>query len=350
MELFGGEYMQFHIMNNGIDSLLFGLNHYQKFLKNIDDMGLGIDEHFSELKFSTIAFHNAIELFTKKILYDVNELLIFTVDVSNDFIARLLHEKYVENNDDSHMDYWVAGKVDDTTFHTIDYKKCILILKSIFQEELIDRDYKVLESLGRMRNAMTHLGYWDDYGWYKILVVINDSLELVKNFYSRIIRKSERYFEYEVLAEIDKVLDLANKELEETWWASWEYSVDGLYDYFEEAFVNLVDKVDLDTDDIIHSLKKVSFERGGEKTELFVKIIPRYDAILFIKGDFVVGALNIADIKFSNDSVTKVNFESIKIYFFKNKTAYNPKLHMEWNNMGICKTERHLINQLEKVY
>lgn len=340
--------MQFHIMNNGIDSLWFGLIHYKKFLKNIDDMGLGIDEHFSELKFSTMAFHNAIELFTKKILYDVNELLIFTVDVSDDFIARLLHQKYLENSRDSHMDYWIAGMVGDVTYKTIDYKKSIEILKSIFKEELSDRDYEALVALGKMRNAMTHLGYWDDFGWYKILASINDSLEIVKNFYSKTIRKSEWHFEGDVLKEIDIVINLASKELEETWWASWEYQLDGVFEYFDEFFAESVDKVELDIDENIHSLKKISFEREGKKTDLVVKLIPRCDAIVFIKEDVMMGAINMAELKFKNSS--EIVFESIKIYFFRSKIVFNPELYLEWNNMSVCQTQRHLVNQLEKVY
>ncbi|MCB2292174.1 hypothetical protein LGK95_01310 [Clostridium algoriphilum] len=340
--------MQFHIMNNGIDSLWFGLIHYNKFLENIDDMGLGIDEHFSELKFSTMAFHNAIELFTKKILYDVNELLIFTVDVSDDFIARLLHQKYVENSRDSHMDYWIAGKVEDTTYKTIEYKKSIEILKSIFKEELADRAYEVLVSLGKMRNAMTHLGYWDDFGWYKILIIINDSLGLVKSFYSKTIRKSERHFEGDILKEIDSVIHLASKGLEETWWASWEYQLDGVFEYFDEVFAGSVDKVELDTDERIHSLKKLSFEREGKKTDLVVKLIPRCDAIVFIKDDIIMCALNMAESKFEDSS--KVAFESIKIYFFKSKIVFSPELYLEWKKMGVFQTQKHLVNQLEKVY
>ncbi|MBU3175244.1 hypothetical protein KPL47_02560 [Clostridium estertheticum] len=340
--------MQFHIMNNGIDSLLFGLIHYKKFLENIDDLGLGIDEHFSELKFSTMAFHNAIELFTKKILYDVNELLIFTVDVSDNFIARLLHEKYVENSRDSYMDYWIAGKVEDTTYKTIEYKKSIEILKSIFKEELADRDYEVLVSLGKMRNAMTHLGYWDDFGWYKILIVINDTLGLVKTFYSKTIRKSERHFEGEVLEEIDRIINLASMGLEETWWASWEYQLEGVFKYFDEIFGELVDKVEMDIDESIYSLKKLSFKREGKETDLVVKLIPRCDAILFIKEDIIMCAINMAEFKFKDK--LDISFESFKIYFFKSKIVFSPELYLEWKSMGVCQTQRHLLNQLEKVY
>ncbi|MEA1962212.1 MAG: hypothetical protein U9N81_13260 [Bacillota bacterium] len=337
--------MQFHMMNNGIDSLRFGLIHYKVFLENIDDMGLDIDEYFSELKFSTIAFHNAIELFTKKILYDVNELLIFTVDVTDDFIARLLHQKYVENSSDSHMDYWVENRV-DITYKTIDYKKSIDILKSIFKEELSNRNYEVLVSLGKMRNAMTHLGYCDDFGWYRILTVINDSLELVKNFYIKTIRESERHFKGDILKEIDKVINLANKELEETWWAYWEYQLDEVYKYFDEFFAYSVDEIELEFDESIFSLKKLSFERDGKKTELIVKLIPRCDAILFIKDDIIMGAINMTELKFTDS----LKIESIKFYFFKNKMVFSPELYLEWNKMGICQNHNHLINQLEKVY
>ncbi len=340
--------MQFHIMNNGIDSLKFGLTHYRKFLKSINNIDMDIDKRFSELKFSTIAFHNAIELFTKKILYDINELLIFSVDVSDNYIATLLHEKYIKNRRDSRMDFWIAGEVEDTTYKTIDYKRSIEILQSIFKEELSKRDYEVLVSLGKMRNAMTHLGYWDDYGWYKILTTINDSIELIIKFYSRIIKKPEKFFTGTIVKRMVILLELAEPELDEIWWASWEVYVNGIFEYFETTFTNFVQKIELVIDERINSLKSLSFEREGKKTNLIIYLVPRCDAILFIKDNIIVGVLNITDIKL--DEEFNIINDSIKFYFFKKKTIYSKDLYFEWKSMGLCKEQKHLLNQLEKSY
>ena len=60
---------------------------------------------------------------------------------------------------------------------------------------------------------MTHLGYWDDFGWYKIIVTINDALALITDFYYKTIRKANRYFEQELLNEIKVLKECADKEL-----------------------------------------------------------------------------------------------------------------------------------------
>ena len=144
--------MQFHLMENGIDSLKFGMLHYKRFLENSNDISLEINEYFSDLKFATIAFHNAIELFTKQVLYDVNELLIFNVDVTDEIVSGLLYQKYIENNKDSHLDFWLVGKV-DTTYKTIEYNRSIEILKSIFKQDFTKENYQTLDSLVKKETA-----------------------------------------------------------------------------------------------------------------------------------------------------------------------------------------------------
>ena len=259
------EIMQFHIMNNGIDSLRFGLKHYNIFLENCDDIHMNIDEYFSDLKFSTVAFHNAIELFTKKILYDVNELLIFNVDTSDKFIAKALYQKYTEGNADAHLDYWTVGKVDqdDPAYKTIDYKKSIAILQQILSKELSECDYKELVRLGKMRNLMTHLGYWDDFFWYRILITINKCLGLINKFYYKQLRNGKRYFDDFLLEQIKLVIEKSEKQIKLLWWSAWEGIVNGIIDYFEDEFKQCVENIELDIEESSNALNNRPTKVGG---------------------------------------------------------------------------------------
>ncbi len=346
--------MQFHIMNNGIDSLQHGLEHYKEFLEKSDDINLSLDEYFSELKHATISIHDAIELFTKQILYDVNELLIFKVDYTDDFISKLLHVKYIDNKKDSHMDYFIAGKVEDTVYKTIDYKESIKILKSIFKKELPASTYSNLSLLGEMRNAMTHLGYWDDFRWYKIMIAINDTLDSVKAFYSVIIKNAEKYFYYETMQEIDHILALSSQHIENTWWAMWEYCIDALCLYIEENLSDSISDARFNIEEDSHALKRISFMVEGKSYELDVRVIPRYDAIVLIKNNIVVYAINMNKSKYSRDSSdSRVIYKSSNFYYFDKATEYSEGLSFDWDDkkaLKVCDTNIHLINNLKELY
>lgn len=94
--IYVGDNMELHIMDNGINSLKVGLDFYNKFLDNLNSLDISVD-HYGNLKFSVIAMHNSIELFTKKILSDINEFLIFKVDIESDeAVCRMLHNQYIK--------------------------------------------------------------------------------------------------------------------------------------------------------------------------------------------------------------------------------------------------------------
>ncbi|NYC47940.1 hypothetical protein DE171_000330 [Clostridium beijerinckii] len=56
--------MEIHVIDNAINSLEVGLEFYNKFLDNLDNLDISVS-HFGNLKFAVISFHNAVELLTK---------------------------------------------------------------------------------------------------------------------------------------------------------------------------------------------------------------------------------------------------------------------------------------------
>ena len=91
--------MEIHVTDNAINSLEVGLEFYNKFLDNSDNIDISVS-HFGNLKFTVVGIHNAIELLTKSILLDINELIVFKVDIDNDpelcYMLKNQFEKNVE--------------------------------------------------------------------------------------------------------------------------------------------------------------------------------------------------------------------------------------------------------------
>ena len=71
--------MNFNIIDNAVDSLNYALDYYTKYLDghknwNTDDFDM---DYYSFLKMSLLLTHHATELLMKKVLLNVDELLIY---------------------------------------------------------------------------------------------------------------------------------------------------------------------------------------------------------------------------------------------------------------------------------
>ena len=117
--------MEIHVNENALNSLEVGLGFYNKFLNNLDNVDISI-AHFGNLKFSVIAIHSSIELFTKAILLDINEFLVFKTEVENDdILCHLLREQYYTKKRKANIAYHAVFT--ENSYKTIDYAKCIIL-------------------------------------------------------------------------------------------------------------------------------------------------------------------------------------------------------------------------------
>ncbi|OLN21638.1 hypothetical protein BTO30_13815 [Domibacillus antri] len=166
--------MRLELLDNGIDSLKFGLEHYNKYLLLEDKYD---SSNPGYLKMAVICIHNCLELFSKKALSNQNELLIYK-DLSNPLLLDLLKHKR-ENERDIPMDWYAIS--DQINIITIDYIDCIKRLRSIF--DISESEYKNLEAMGYLRNKVTHFGIDKSIDFHEILSVINNALEFISTFF-----------------------------------------------------------------------------------------------------------------------------------------------------------------------
>lgn len=231
--------MEIHVTENAINSLEVGLDFYNKFLENIDNIDISVS-HFGNLKFSVVAIQNAIELLSKSILIDINELIAFNLDIENDLVVcRMLRNQFDNKRRKAHIAYNAVFSTNN--YKTIDYSKCIILIRKIFNDKISQKDYNTLNLLGEYRNTLTHLGYSSNFEWYKILIVLNDTLKLILEFFISNIDNFDKYFSDEIIDSIKSTLETSRKALPDLWVASHEvtlYAINKkLDDYFKEGIV-----------------------------------------------------------------------------------------------------------------
>lgn len=173
--------MEFYLLENGINSLRVGVDFYSKFLDfYFDDTQDKAENHdydkFSYLKLSVMCIHNSVEILSKKVLSDVNELLIYS-DISSK--SDLLD--YIDIDKTKEVPLHSSLIALESKVHTIEYLESLKRLAKIFniKSEIIDS----LERLGHIRNQIIHFGIAKSTDYHTILGVINRSLNFIGEFF-----------------------------------------------------------------------------------------------------------------------------------------------------------------------
>jgi hypothetical protein len=339
-----GDNMELHIMDNGINSLKVGLDFYNKFLDNLNSLDISVD-HYGNLKFSVIAIHNSIELFTKKILSDINEFLIFKVDIESDeAVCRMLHNQYIKGRKKAGLSYHATFREND--YKTIDYNKCISLINKIFKENITNRQYKTLDKLAQYRNTLTHLGYTSVYEWYKILITLNDTLYIIKEFYVKNILNADRYFDDSIMNIMDKTLEKAKKETHEQWLASNELIITWVNDIIDKCLENKnIENVEYKLDKEYEFYQTIKFQvirkSGKEAIKLNFIYSEINEAIILTneEGD-IISIISIDDenIKFFEepDGIEKIySFYPKKHILYKSDEVYNISSQNEYGKLEL---------------
>ncbi|USL28008.1 hypothetical protein [Priestia megaterium] len=183
--------MEFYLLENGINSLKVGVDFYSKFLDfYFDDTQDKAENHdydkFSYLKLSVMCIHNSVEILSKKVLSDVNELLIYS-DISSK--SDLLD--YIDIDKTKEVPLHSSLIALESKVHTIEYLESIKRLAKIFniKSEIVDN----LERLGHIRNQITHFGIAKSTDYHTILGVINRSLDFIDEFF---LGKHKLFYEF----------------------------------------------------------------------------------------------------------------------------------------------------------
>lgn len=298
--------MEIHVKDNAINSLEVGLAFYNKFLNRLESVDASI-EHFGNLKFTVIALHNSIELFTKAILLDINEFLVFNTEIEKDnVLCQLLRKQYDSKKGKANISYHAVFSVN--SYKTIEYGNSIQILHKIFNDKLTKNHYRTLLDLSEYRNTLTHLGFASTFEWYKILVVINKSLELVLDFYAENLIRSDDYFTDDITTYIRNNLSISKYHLHDVWVASWEHVLGDIDHQIELFFMNDLVKVNNVTEDIEYGFhQEINFTYKAYSSETMVwtfKYSYLNEAIIIIDASgLIVGCISIEDkhIVYSHD-------------------------------------------------
>jgi len=301
--------MEIHVKDNAINSLDVGLTFYNKFLNKLNSYDTSIS-HFGNLKFTVIAIHNSIELLTKAILLDINEFLVFKSEVENDDnLCGLLRMQYYNKKKKANIAYHAVFSQD--SYKTIDYGKCIMLLKKIFNDKISKDNYETLRYLSEYRNTLTHLGYASTFEWYKILVVLNKSLDLILEFYISNLIKSEEYFTKRTINNIVKTLEKSKEYIQDIWMASNEHILDLVNNkikaYFDNSLVEINSSEENSEYGVLYEKIDFIYNNKGNKINMLWQFIYSYlnESIIIVgDNDLIVGYVSIDDwnLVFSNDA------------------------------------------------
>lgn len=175
--------MEFHLKENGIDSLVMGLSFYNRYLNYvvIEDLYANLhSEEFSKdsyLKLSVICIHNAVEILSKNALSQINELLIYK-DLASDLLETLLKSK----KEGVPLHYSLISN--NIEIKTIEYVECINRIVKIYS--IKDSFYVDLIELGYIRNKLTHFGISKKGDYHKVISVLNASLSFINQYFIKV--------------------------------------------------------------------------------------------------------------------------------------------------------------------
>lgn len=228
--------MYINITDNAIDSLNSALKYYNCFLDVEDNFSIeNFDRNqFTNLKMTLVMTHNAIELFMKKVLSDINDLLIYS-DLSDiDLLTKYSYK--IKTSSKRNLVDMVLGESSKTK--TISYEALSTRFGIIF--DLPNEDKSSLHFLGVYRNKVMHLGIDMVLEYYKIIVAINGALKIIRNtIFDKIsVPKDDTEIILELYHFIGEILEIA-LDYEEDIWAS-KYSDDfiTLNNYLDSILIN----------------------------------------------------------------------------------------------------------------
>ena len=317
----GGIFMEIHVTENAVNSLEVGLDFYNRFIDNLDSFDISVS-HFGNLKFSVVAIQNSIELLSKSILLDVNEMIVFNLNIESDpALCDMLRAQFYKKRKKAHIAY--NAVFSKGNYKTIEYSKCILLILKIFKDKISQDNYSTLELLGEYRNTLTHLGYASIFEWYKILVVLNKTLKLILEFYIDNINNSDRYFSKELIDLIKKTLLKSEEELPELWLASNEAILEGVNNKLDNYFDSNIEIDEINQDTEYGFYESIAFRCKYKGEDINLKWFFKYsylnEAIIIIdENNYIVCFIGIYDenlkyMKDENDLPTELDEIGINI-------------------------------------
>lgn len=339
--------MELHLLDNGLNSLSMGVTFYEMYLYFDDKYPFDRDSY---LKLALICVHNSIEIFSKKILSEIDELLIYK-DLSNPELLKILGALNVRKNKQSgkrrNIPLHYSLIVGDTDVYTIEYRECIERLKHIFNID--DEFYRVLKEIGVLRNKVTHFGIDRAVGLHTVLGPLNRSLDFViEFFYPRFKKRTKNQIGY-LYDRILDVIEIGQQAELEAWGVIYEPNFELLDDllkkicedadfnqYLSEKKLKLVVETGRYIEEGEFGIDLINTDTDEYEAKAFTINFPRLDATLLI-GDYDYGPV-FAVIEHDVEPVFYVYKTPLKLAelqntyqkFWKNdKKCYRTALNMD---------------------
>lgn len=246
--------MLLHLLENAENSLLVGLDFYSKYLNCNCDISL--TEHYGNLKFAIIGIHNSVELLIKKLLSQVDELLIYDDEtIDNPEVLSYIGKTYNEK-EKIHLSYFMAHFSEK--FKTISYSKCLIRFKACFN--ISENEIKILEKLNQYRNVLTHFGLEDINDQDKIIFILNYTLNIINNRIIPLVNKEK----IQVEDEYNKVIEEFLHEYQNSFFEIWEACNEFVIQYYNDKICEIINQNVFE--DMIG--EKVEFSYDGNKLVL----------------------------------------------------------------------------------
>ncbi|WP_088105255.1 hypothetical protein [Halalkalibacter urbisdiaboli] len=335
--------MKFELLENGLDSLKFGIEFYDRFI----DLENKYDDNPGYLKMAVTCTQNALELFSKRLLSGINELLIYK-KLSDEMLLNIIKKQKEEEEKDyftTPLEIFMLS--DQVNVLTIGYKECIERLKIIF--DLTIEQYKTLEEIGRLRNKLTHFGINKTIDYHEILTVLNASLELVDTFFRSNLSEKDRDKLSESLPSLSEMIYYGREE-EAKAWASFlsdefvEINEIFIDVYSDDAFIEELAQsgYELDISQGYYSDSgqiEINLIKDGNKTSIFSSYhLPKLNTTVY------AGEVSNGPILFLIDHLNKyIDLQKPKhFYIYKDLTFYenfinsSTKFWEEHKNEGKC--------------
>lgn len=283
--------MLLHLQENAESSLMIGLEFYDKYLNSeFEDSLL---TYYGNFKYAIIGIHNSVELFIKKLLSEVNELLIYKKEtIDNPDILKYIGKKYKQKKK-THLDYYLATYGDD--FFTISFKECLSRFKSCF--EINENDIKVLSKINQYRNVLTHFGLEDIYKQDKIVYTLNDTLRILNRVIFPLINTKKQYIEQDCFNIINEFLNKNTDKFYEVWEASNESIINYYINKISETINqnNEFEKI-LGTKEIFCFDGKELILKGSKKSiKLLIEDLPEKNISTILLDSKVIAIMDYED-------------------------------------------------------
>ena len=269
--------MEFGLVENGLDSLKMGITFYDKYIKKLTLQDTPEDTDFekdSYLKLAVICVQNSVEILSKKILSDINDLLIYT-DIDN--IVEELSQK--EDPEGNFHDYLIEN---DKHIETISYSLCIKRLGKLYKTEIPKGQLQALIDIGHERNKLTHFGISKPLDYHKSIGLVHRALQFIEEF---IFDKLNSDIVETLRQEITIIRPLG-KLVEDS---EWSKSTTEKFEYLEATLSTCCEKLKETNPDLEFYTDETTFyiDFPNEDNTLSIEsiILPHLDSVTFVLKD-----------------------------------------------------------------